>query len=108
MPPTWSKAQYRGLLTNVWRKASDELAQARDIVIIGYSMPEHDEFFRHLLALSLAQPLLIDSILIVDKDVNVAKRLKQMVSANVEEKIRLINGFFGQQLERLRGEFGLN
>jgi hypothetical protein len=51
VPPTWNKKDYHGSLTNVWRQAAIELSRARNIYVIGYSLPESDAFFRYLFAL---------------------------------------------------------
>ncbi|RAV02720.1 hypothetical protein [Paenibacillus sp. YN15] len=51
VPPTWNKKDYHGNLTNVWKQAAKELSQARNIYVIGYSLPESDAFFRYLFAL---------------------------------------------------------
>lgn len=51
VPPTWNKAdQYRSI-TKIWREAAARLSQATTIIVIGYSLPETDAFFRLLYAL---------------------------------------------------------
>ena len=54
VPPTWNKNAYQGELSKVWKTASNELSSARNIFVIGYSLPETDSFFRYLYALSTA------------------------------------------------------
>ena len=59
VPPSWNKNSYHGQLSNVWAKASQELASAENIVVIGYSLPETDSFFRYLFALGTESPTTI-------------------------------------------------
>ncbi len=51
VPPTWHKVSDSGELRGVWRKAARELASAENIIVIGYSFPVTDTFFRYLFAL---------------------------------------------------------
>lgn len=53
VPPTWNKSDFRELMRPVWRRALKELSEARRICVIGFSMPETDLFFRHLISLAL-------------------------------------------------------
>jgi len=46
VPPTWNKLQYHQALSPVWRRAAKELSEARNIFVIGYSLPPTDSFFR--------------------------------------------------------------
>lgn len=50
-PPTWNRGEYQNRLKNVWREAVKCLQTAENIVVIGYSLPDTDQFFRHLFAL---------------------------------------------------------
>jgi hypothetical protein len=51
VPPTSSKRQGHQELRRVWRGAAVELAEARNIFVIGYSLPPTDHFFRELFGL---------------------------------------------------------
>ena len=37
VPPTWNKSQYHAALSRVWSLAAQELTEAEDIYVIGYS-----------------------------------------------------------------------
>jgi hypothetical protein len=50
VPPTWSKAEHHARIEQVWREAARELSEARNIYVIGYSLPATDQFFRYLYA----------------------------------------------------------
>jgi hypothetical protein len=56
VPPTWSKSAYYPLLSPVWSSAAKELKEAENIIVIGYSLPESDYFFKYMYALSTVGP----------------------------------------------------
>jgi NAD-dependent SIR2 family protein deacetylase len=49
VPPTWNKSEYPQV-ANVWKHAARHLADAENIIVIGYSLPDADQFFRYLFA----------------------------------------------------------
>ena len=51
VPPTWNKTEYHGQLGEVWARAAIELSEAENIIVIGYSHPISDNFFKYLFAL---------------------------------------------------------
>ena len=51
VPPTSSKRQGHQEVRDVWRRAAVELAEARNVFVIGYSLPPTDHFFRELFGL---------------------------------------------------------
>jgi hypothetical protein len=51
VPPGFYKAEYHEALKEVWRAAAEELSDAEDIIVIGFSLPTTDSFFNHLYAL---------------------------------------------------------
>lgn len=53
VPPTWTKTEYHTSLKYVWKQAAKEISNAKNIFIIGYSLPETDEFFKYLLGLGM-------------------------------------------------------
>ncbi len=48
VPPVWSKVAYHRQLAGVWKQAAEALSKADTIIVIGYSLPESDAFFRDL------------------------------------------------------------
>ena len=50
VPPTWNKAAWQIGLESVWKAAIEDLSSAGRIIVIGFSLPETDLFFRYLLA----------------------------------------------------------
>jgi len=75
VPPAWNKEEYLPLLRSVWKSASDALAEAQRIWIIGYSLPAADKFFQYLLALSLHKNKTLDQIVIVNSNPQDCQRI---------------------------------
>jgi len=53
-------------LKSVWKSASEEIEQATRIIIIGYSLPETDSFFKYLLALGLSKNDSLQEIILIN------------------------------------------
>lgn len=68
VPPTWNKTEYHGQLANVWGVAADELSKAKNIYILGYSLPESDSFFRYLFALGTISKSRVRNIIVYNPD----------------------------------------
>lgn len=52
-PPTWNKSSPVGVLPQLWSRAREAISKATRIVVIGYSMPKTDPYFKYLLAAGL-------------------------------------------------------
>ena len=52
VPPTWNKYREFGRIQPVWERALEEMKSAREIYVLGYSMPSTDSWFRNFYALS--------------------------------------------------------
>ncbi len=68
VPPTWNKSGYHNSLSTIWKKAADELGKAEYIVVIGFSLPETDSFFKHLFGLGTAGDRLLRKFLVYNPD----------------------------------------
>jgi len=66
VPPTWNKASDSTALKEVWRRAAQELAGADNIVVIGYSFPSTDTFFRYLFALGSDSEVHLERFMILN------------------------------------------
>jgi hypothetical protein len=66
VPPSWDKSEYSQVMQPVWKRAVGALKSATRIIVIGYSMPEADAFFKFLLALGLAENDRLYKLIIVD------------------------------------------
>ncbi len=96
VPPTWNKTMHRSQLENVWRAAAAELAEAEEIIVIGYSLPETDSFFRYLLAVGTAGRTLIDKFWVYDLDSRVGDRFYEMLGAAAKARFRYHGLTFSQ------------
>ena len=86
VPPAWNKEEYLPLLRSVWKSASDALAGAQRIWIIGYSLPAADKFFQYLLALSLHRNTTLDEIVIVNRNPQDCERISGLFKYHQERK----------------------
>jgi hypothetical protein len=68
VPPTWNKSKYHiEILADVWKKALHELKLASRVVVIGYSMPSTDTFFKYLLTVALSSNPTLKEIVVINK-----------------------------------------
>jgi hypothetical protein len=90
VPPTWNKNSYHGQLSNVWAKAAQEFADAENICVIGYSLPETDSFFRYLYALGSESEKRIRNFVVINPDSSgeVEGRFRQLIGRGIEKRFR--------------------
>lgn len=106
IPPTWNKTDYHGELSRVWSQAAIELAEAENIFIIGYSMPESDLFFRYLFALGTASEVRLQRLWIFNPDSSgeVERRADKIKGRGVERRYRFIKQPFSKAIELIANE----
>jgi NAD-dependent SIR2 family protein deacetylase len=106
IPPTWEKASGHDELINVWRRAARELSRASHIIVLGYSMPESDMFFRYLYALgSIGDPML-RSFRVFDPNKEVHARFRGMLSSNAQKVFRPgTSGYFVDSINEIGKAF---
>lgn len=102
VPPTWNKADYHGNLADVWGRAATELAEAEDIFIIGYSLPETDAFFRYLFALGTAGSVLLKRLWVFNPDSSVEERFRMMLGPAAVSRFRFFDLTFADALDVIR------
>ena len=64
--PTWNKSSSASGLHDVWKRAAMELGSAENIVVIGYSFPVTDMFFKYLFALGSDSDAHLDKFIVVN------------------------------------------
>ncbi|MCH8305565.1 MAG: hypothetical protein IIB94_10615 [Candidatus Marinimicrobia bacterium] len=104
IPPTWSKSLYHGNLKNVWSRAAKELADAENIYIIGYSLPESDSFFRYLFSLGTIGDIRIKRLWVFNPDDSdeLKKRYSMLIGQGIESKVEFKKtGFLEAMIELL-------
>lgn len=91
VPPTWNKSAYRDSVLQIWKECYEELKTARRIIVIGYSLPETDVFFKHLLTLALSQNDFLDKFIVVDISQEVDKKFRSLVYNKFQRNYRFID-----------------
>lgn len=94
VPPTWNKFQYHSRLEPVWRAAAEELSEARNIFVCGYSLPPTDEFFRYLYALGTVGRSLLQRFWVFDPDESVGGRFKELLGQAARTRFKYFKGHF--------------
>ncbi|MGQ0600412.1 MAG: hypothetical protein ACT4QE_01800 [Anaerolineales bacterium] len=107
VPPTWNKTEYHKTVSNVWRRAAKELSEATNIFVCGYSLPSTDQFFRHLLALSLSHGQIIDRFVVVNPDSKVAETIRTMLAEPVRSVFHHLGGTFENNFQNMRAQLNL-
>lgn len=109
VPPTWSKGEHHARIANVWRRAARHLSEAEHIIVIGYSLPDSDHFFRYLFALGTLGPARLKTLLVVDPDKTgaLAGRFERMLGPLAAKRFRVESTPFSEGLEEVRKVLGL-
>ena len=98
VPPTWDKGQHHRGLQSVWKAAAEELSSAEQLVVVGYSLPETDAFFRYLFALGLDNHMPLEQIKVIDPTAkeggDVRRRFGHFLGHGIEKRIQYIPGTF--------------
>jgi hypothetical protein len=104
IPPTWDKNSYHTQISNVWSVAASELSTAENIIVIGYSLPETDSFFRYLFALGADSPTKIRNFVVINPDESgqVEKRFRALTGQGIENRLKFIK----EPFENALGEIG--
>jgi hypothetical protein len=94
VPPTWDKGKYHASVQPVWRAAASRLSTAENLVIVGYSLPESDAFFRYLYALGTTGPTRIKSVTVIDPDLDgsLKTRITHMVGRGIAHRVEFVGG----------------
>ncbi len=106
VPPTWNKNSYHGQLSNVWSKAACEFAEAENIFIIGYSLPETDSFFRYLYALGTESSVRLRNIVVINREPEgkgVESRFRQLIGRGIEKRFQYISTTFEGGISHIQG-----
>jgi len=104
VPPTWNKAIHPQM-ERLWSKAAEVLSEAENVVVIGFSLPDSDKFFRYLFALGVMSPTKIRRVRVVDKDPNVAPRFQRLMGKVSGASFQPIHVDFTSSFSFLRDVF---
>lgn len=99
VPPTWSKGEYHREIASVWSRAARELEEARYIFVMGYSLPETDQFFRLLFALGTEGRSILSKIAVFDPNpAGVEGRFREMLGQAALDRFEVFGQTFGKAL----------
>jgi hypothetical protein len=90
IPPTWNKMAYNKDLKNIWHNAAIELRDAKYLLIIGYSLPETDSFFKYLLALGTLSDARIRKFLVINPDNKCEAKYREIIGKGIEDRFLFI------------------
>lgn len=106
IPPTWNKILHNKNLINVWKKAAKELSDAESIIIVGYSNPETDQYFKYLLSLGIEGETMIKNFWIIDPDAAVVEKFRKICGYGIQ-RIDNIEVGFDKGIEIVAQKFGI-
>src|SRR5258707_9413910 len=100
VPPTWEKTDYSAGFENIWAHAANHLAEAENIVVIGYSLPPTDQFFPILYALGTVSETILKRFWVFDPDDTgaVRKRFQEMLGPAAKQKFQFRQETFGSAI----------
>ena len=100
VPPTWNKTEYHGALGEVWAQAGKELSEAENIIVIGYSHPVSDSFFRYLFALGSVGDANIKRFWVFDpaEGDEVESRFRELIGPGIDKRFRMFKKPFSEAI----------
>jgi hypothetical protein len=99
VPPSWNKTQYHAQFSSIWGRAAKELAEAEEITVIGYSLPDSDSFFRDLIALGMYGSVRLRRFRVVNSDTNVEAKFRALLGPECERRFQFDHVTFEKMFE---------
>lgn len=105
--PTWNKTEGHRAIKAVWERAARELAEAENIFVIGYSLPETDGFFRNLYALGTIGSSPLRRFWLIDPDTSgqVEGRFRGLLGSGAESRFRHLARTFASGIGEIEVQF---
>ena len=103
VPPTWNKTEYHDQLGEVWAQAGKELSEAENIIVIGYSHPISDQFFKYLYALGSIGDATIRKFWVFDpaEGNQVETKYKALMGTGLNIRFRFFRETFSKAIDTL-------
>jgi hypothetical protein len=101
VPPTWNKSSSTTpSLQDVWMRAAKALASAENIIVIGYSLPTSDMFFKYLFALGINSDVHLDKFIVINgSDAEKSREsFKALLGPMTEDSFQLHTVLFSQSI----------
>jgi hypothetical protein len=102
VPPTWNKVEYHRVLQPVWSRAAKELRNAHSILVLGFSLPETDVFFKYLYALGTAGGAPLQRFWVFNPDATVSKRFHDLLGPGAQQRFRYFQVMFDAAITEVR------
>lgn len=108
VPPSWNKSENHNGIAHVWQTAAKELGEAENIIVIGFSMPETDSFFKYLYALGTEGENMLRNFIVYDKqekDGEVDRRYQKLLGPGAKKKYVYRSLSFNNAIKDLKNFF---
>ncbi len=108
VPPTWNKTDHHHAIKPVWERAAQELRDAENIFVVGYSLPETDGFFKTLYALGTVGDVPLRRFWVFDpapRGGGVESRFRDMLGTGAEARFEYFPVPFDQAINILESRF---
>jgi hypothetical protein len=104
VPPGLFKNEYQGSISRVWQQAAKELEEAEEIIVIGYSLPETDFFFRNLFALGTVGRKFIRRFAVVNPDESgtTEQRFRSLLGPGTKDRFDYLPCKFADVITEMR------
>jgi hypothetical protein len=102
VPPGLFKAEYQDSIGNVWQEAAKELESAKEIIVIGYSLPETDFFFRYLYALGTVGQTILRRFAVFNPDRDVEGRFRSLLGLGALGRFKYHTETFASAIQVMR------
>lgn len=79
VPPSYNKFEYFKIVNQLWKTAVELFQRANQIVVIGYSLPPSDFFFRNLYALGMINNEWLKKFVVINPDEQILGRFEEMM-----------------------------
>jgi hypothetical protein len=107
VPPTWNKLHYARSVGEVWKRAAQELAEAENVFVFGYSLPDTDVFFKHFFALGSLSDRLMKRFWVFDPDKAAKDRWRSLLGPATLSRFQHFEEPFPKSLDTLRSSLNI-
>jgi hypothetical protein len=109
VPPTWNKSGHYELLRPVWKRAAAELADAENIIVMGYAYRDMDPAFGFLYALGTLGSTALRRFWVFDPAKNTEGerlriRYERLLGSRAPTQLRIFSEQFSTAIDRIRSE----
>ena len=108
VPPTWNKTEYNKQLGIIWKNAAQELSEAENIYVLGYSLPDSDMFFRYLFSLGTLSDVIIKRMWVYNPDKNLEDRYRKLIGTGVLPRFKYFAIPFSEAISSLNNSLAKN